>query len=57
MHTHLRAGAPLTGVPALSSYSLSYSIRQSITKIKAATRRGQAPISEFLSYKISNCAK
>ena len=50
MHTHLRAGAPLTGVPALSSYSLSYSIRQSITKIKAATRRGQAPISEFLSY-------
>jgi|GEM_PF-6534923 hypothetical protein len=57
MHTHLRAGAPLTGAPALSSYSLSYSIRQSITKIKAATRRGQAPISEFLSYIISNCAK
>lgn len=57
MHTHLRAGAPLTGVPALSSYSLSYSIRQSITKIKAATRRGQAPISEFFSYIISNYAK
>lgn len=36
MHTHLRAGAPLTGVPALSSYSLSYSIRQSFTKIKEA---------------------
>lgn len=58
MHTHLRAGAPLTGAPALSSYSLSYSIRQSITKIKAATRRrGQAPISEFLSYKVLNCTK
>lgn len=57
MHTHLRAGAPLTGVPALSSYSLSYSIRQSFTKIKAATRRGQAPISEFLSYKVLNCTK
>jgi len=57
MHTHLRAGAPLTGVPALSSYSLSYSIRQSITKIKAATRGVQAPISEFLSYIISNYAK
>lgn len=57
MHTHLRAGAPLIGVPALSSYSLSYSIRQSITKTKAATRGVQAPISEFLSYIISNYAK
>ena len=57
MHTHLRAGTPLTGVPALSFYNLSYGLRQSITKIKAATRRGQAPISEFLSYIISNYAK
>lgn len=36
MHTHLRAGAPLTGVPALSFYNLSYGLRQSITKIKEA---------------------
>ena len=34
MHTHLRAGAPLTGVPALSFYSLSNGFKQSITKIK-----------------------
>ena len=34
MHTHLRAGAPLTGVPALSFYSLSNGFNQSITKIK-----------------------
>ena len=34
MHTHLRAGAPLTGVPALSLYSLSNDFKQSITKIK-----------------------
>ena len=34
MHTHLRAGAPLTGVPALSFYNLSNGLRQRITKIK-----------------------
>ena len=58
MHTHLRAGAPLTGVPALSFYSLSNDFRQSITKTKRLFKyfkiTEKAPKNHYIiSYKTS----